>query len=116
GGLAGGLACVGAELCNGFELLAEEVDLYGRIEQADLVVTGEGALDATSLEGKVVGGVAEMAAAAGVPMLAVVGRADGTAAPGCGELVSLSERFGPEAAMGDTAGLVTRVVLDYLGA
>ena len=82
GGLAGGLACVGAELCNGFELLAEEVDLYGRIEQADLVVTGEGALDATSLEGKVVGGVAEMAAAAGVPVLAVVGRADGTAAPG----------------------------------
>ena len=116
GGLAGGLACVGAELCNGFELLAEEVDLYGRIEQADLVVTGEGALDATSLEGKVVGGVAEMAADAGVPVLAVVGRADGTAVPGCGELVSLSERFGTEAAMGDTAGLVTRVVLDYLGA
>ncbi|MXZ78833.1 MAG: glycerate kinase [Acidimicrobiia bacterium] len=116
GGLAGGLACVGAELCNGFELLAEEVDLYGRIEQADLVVTGEGALDATSLEGKVVGGVAEMAAAAGVPVLAVVGRTDGTAAPGCGELVSLSEWFGAEAAMDDTAGLVTRVVLDYLSA
>ena len=116
GGLAGGLACVGAELCNGFELLAEEVDLYGRIEQADLVVTGEGALDATSLQGKVVGGVAEMAAAAGVPVLIVVGRVDGSGVPVGGELISLSERFGPDAAMADTAALIAQSVTDFLGA
>lgn len=116
GGLAGGLACVGAELANGFELLAEEVDLYGRIERADLVVTGEGALDATSFQGKVVGGVGELAAAAGVPVLTVVGRVDGTAAPAYGELVSLSDRFGPEQAMVDTARLVGQAVLDYLNA
>lgn len=114
GGLAGGLACVGAELCNGFELLAEEVDLYGRIERADLVVTGEGALDATSLQGKVVGGVGEMAAAAGVPVLTVVGRVDGAASPACGELISLSDRFGAEPAMAETARLVGQAVLDYL--
>ncbi|WP_419845372.1 glycerate kinase [Candidatus Poriferisocius sp.] len=114
GGLAGGLACVGAELANGFELLAEEVDLYGRIEEADLVVTGEGALDATSFQGKVVGGVAEMAAAAGVPLLTVVGRVDGAVAPACGELVSLSDRFGAEQAMANTARLVGQAVLDYL--
>lgn len=114
GGLAGGLACVGAELGNGFELLADEVDLYGRIEEADLVVTGEGALDATSFQGKVVGGVGEMAAAAGVPVLTVVGRVDGAAAPACGELISLSDRFGAERAMADTARLVGQAVLDYL--
>lgn len=114
GGLAGGLACVGAELANGFELLAEEVDLYGRIEEADLVVTGEGALDATSFQGKVVGGVGEMAAAAGVPVLTVVGRVDGAATPACGELISLSDRFGAERAMADTARLVGQAVLDYL--
>lgn len=114
GGLAGGLACVGAELCNGFELLAEEVDLYGRIEGADLVVTGEGALDATSLQGKVVGGVGEMAAAAGVPVLTVVGRVDGGASPAQGELISLSDRFGAELAMADTVRLVNKVVLEYL--
>ncbi len=114
GGLAGGLACVGAELCNGFELLAEEVDLYGRIEGADLVVTGEGALDATSLQGKVVGGVGEMAAAAGVPVLTVVGRVDGAASPAQGELISLSDRFGAELAMADTVRLVNKVVLEYL--
>ena len=115
GGLAGGLACAGAELCNGFELLAEEVDLYGRIERADLVVTGEGALDATSFQGKVVGGVAEMASAAGVPVLTVVGRADGTCEKVCGELISLSHRFGVDAAMEDTVGLVGQVVSDFLG-
>ena len=114
GGLAGGLACVGAELGNGFELLADEVDLYGHIEGADLVVTGEGALDATSFQGKVVGGVGEMAAAAGVPVLTVVGRVDGAAAPACGELVSLSDRFGAELAMADTARLVGQAVLDFL--
>ena len=116
GGLAGGLACVGAELANGFELLAEEVDLYDRIERADLVVTGEGALDATSFQGKVVGGVGELAAAAGVPVLTVVGQVDGTAAPSHGELVSLSDRFGPEQAMADTARLVGQAVSDYLNA
>ena len=115
GGLAGGLACVGAELCNGFELLAEEVDLYGRIERADLVVTGEGALDATSLQGKVVGGVSDMAAAAGVPVLTVVGRVDGSTASVCGELINLSDRFGTDAAMADTVRLVTKAVLDFLG-
>ena len=114
GGLAGGLACVGAELCNGFELLAEEVDLYGRIERADLVVTGEGALDATSLQGKVVGGVWDMAAAAGVPVLTVVGRVDGSAAPMGGDLVSLSVRYGSEAAMADTVALISEVVADFL--
>lgn len=114
GGLAGGLACVGAELCNGFELLAEEVDLYGRLEGADLVVTGEGALDATSLQGKVVGGVGELAAAAGVPVLTVVGRVDGGASPAHGELISLSDRFGAELAMSDPVRLVGQAVLHYL--
>jgi len=116
GGLAGGLACLGAELCNGFELLAEEVDLYGRIEQADLVVTGEGAFDATSLQGKVVGGVLDMAVAAGVPVLAVVGAVHSSSAPVYGELVSLSDRYGTAAAMADTVRLVAEAVSDFLEA
>ena len=44
-----------------------------RVEGADLVVTGEGFLDAQTFEGKVVGGVAELAAEAGVPCVAVAG-------------------------------------------
>ena len=45
GGLAGGLACAGAELRGGFELVAERLDLDELVEAADLVVTGEGFLD-----------------------------------------------------------------------
>jgi len=101
GGLAGGLAALGARLESGFELVADEVRLADRLEGADLVVTGEGYLDAESFDGKVVGGVAELAAAAGVPLLVVVGDRD----PGVGEdldVVALVERFGREAATGDT--------------
>ena len=41
----------------GFEVVAEAVGLEAAFEGATLVVTGEGKLDASSLEGKVVGGV-----------------------------------------------------------
>jgi len=57
GGLAGGLAALGATLRSGFDVVAEAVDLATHLETADLVVTGEGRLDASSLDGKVVGGV-----------------------------------------------------------
>jgi glycerate kinase len=57
GGLAGGLAAIGAELVPGFDAIAEAVGLEAALENADLVVTGEGKLDASSLAGKVVGGV-----------------------------------------------------------
>ena len=73
GGLAGGLAAVGAELVSGFDVVADELGLDERLEGADLVVTGEGFLDDESFDGKVVGGVASLAEAVGVPCLAVVG-------------------------------------------
>ena len=73
GGLAGGLACVGAELTSGFDLIADRVGLDEAIEGADLVVTGEGFLDAESFDGKVVGGVAELGERLGVRVVAVVG-------------------------------------------
>jgi glycerate kinase len=57
GGLAGGLAAIGAELAPGFEVIAEAVGLEAALEGADLAMTGEGKLDASSLAGKVVGGV-----------------------------------------------------------
>ncbi len=113
GGLAGGLAVVGASLRDGFALIAEEVDLYGRIEDVDLVVTGEGRLDRTSFAGKVVGGVADLAEAAGVPVLAVVGRADAevtTRFP----VLDLSARFGRARAMAETTSCVTDAVAGWL--
>ena len=113
GGLAGGLGAIGAELTSGFDLVAEEVDLIESLQGADLVVTGEGFLDEQSFEGKVVGGVAELAAEAGVPVLAVVGEMF----DGCGDriqAVSLVERFGPERSHHDTLRCVTEIVAEHL--
>ena len=72
GGLAGGLAAIGAELDSGFDVVATAVGLDDALDDVDLVVTGEGRLDATSFAGKVVGGVLEWSADAGVPHVAVV--------------------------------------------
>ncbi len=113
GGLAGGLATVGARLCDGFELVAEHVDLYDQIERADVVITGEGALDATSFKGKVVGGVAALAAEAGVKTLAVVGRRDyDFDAPI--EVIDISACYGLDQALRNTTELVATVVNDWL--
>jgi glycerate 2-kinase len=109
GGLAGGLAAVGARLVPGFDLVAEEVELYDRIEGADLVLTGEGFVDEQSFEGKVVGGVADLAAEAGVPVVAVAGQVfDG--AESRIETVSLLDRVGEQRAYGDTLAAVTELV------
>lgn len=117
GGLAGGLAALGATLVPGFDVVAEAVGLADRLEDADLVVTGEGFLDEHSLEGKVVGGVAALAAEAGVPLLVVVGQVYGEVAAAVGgSVVSLVERFGEERAMGATAACIEEVVSSHLAA
>ena len=76
GGLAGGLAALGGRLVPGFDLVADEIDLHDTVAAADLVVTGEGFLDAQSFAGKVVGRVQQMADELGKPVGAVVGDAD----------------------------------------
>ena len=120
GGLGGGLAALGAQLHDGFSLVAEEVALDEAFEGADLVITGEGFLDEESFEGKVVGGVSELAASLGVPVVAVVGRVlDGVAASAKQhgvETFSLVERFGEHRSMADTAACVEEVVAEILGA
>lgn len=116
GGLAGGLATVGAQLVPGFEVVADELGLDEAIEAADLVVTGEGFLDGESFDGKVVGGVAAMAAHAGVPCLAVVGEVVDPAPilPDGLTVVSLSERFGTEASFDHPGRCAAQAVADHL--
>ena len=123
GGLAGGLAVVGAALVPGFELVAESVGLAEEISRADLVVTGEGFLDEQSFRGKVVGGVAALSAEAGVPVLAVVGDMVGSDLEALGadsgqdlSVVSLIERHGRERALGQTLECVEEEVARHLQA
>ncbi len=117
GGLAGGLAVAGAELVPGFEVVADEVDLFDRMEGADLVVTGEGFLDEQSFEGKVVGGVCDLARSAGVPVLAVVGEVlEGITVPDGLDVVSLVAEVGEERALSDTTAAIQEVVAACLAA
>lgn len=76
GGLGGGLAAVGGCLRSGFDLVADQLDLAERMADCDVVVTGEGYLDAQSFEGKVVGGVCALAAELGRRVVVIVGDAD----------------------------------------
>jgi glycerate kinase len=74
GGLSGGLwAAFGAELAPGALRVFELLDFDRRLARADLVVSGEGRLDAQSLEGKVVGEVLDRCAAHGRELALVVG-------------------------------------------
>jgi glycerate kinase len=113
GGLAGALACAGATLVSGFEYVAQVTGLSAVIHGADLVITGEGRLDATSFDGKVVGGVAALAAEAGVRVVAMVGVADPETRPPF-TVISLTERFGPHAALERTTTSVRRAAAEIL--
>jgi glycerate kinase len=112
GGLAGGLAALGAELMAGFDFVAERLSLAERIGAADLVVTGEGHFDRQSFAGKAVGGVMDLARDAAVPVLVVAGNGDADVEE---PYISLTALFGRERAIGSTAACITEVVESHLG-
>ncbi len=114
GGLAGGLAALGGRIVEGFEVVAEETRLAEHLENADLVVTGEGLLDAESFNGKVVGGVCELADSLGVPALTVAGDVDRDSPAPPVPVLSLTERFGPHRAWAETTACVEQAVAEHL--
>jgi glycerate kinase len=78
GGLGWGLmAFAGARVAPGAEFVAEAVGLGPRARAADLVITGEGRLDAQTAMGKAIGAVCRAASDAGRPVAAIVGRVQG---------------------------------------
>jgi len=115
GGLAGGLAALGAEIVSGFELVAGFVGLDEHIAVADLVMTGEGYLDRQSFSGKVVGGVVAHVAGR-VPILCIVGDAAEEIAMAGFELVSLVKQFGPDRARSEVLDLLEEVVARHVSA
>lgn len=80
GGLSGALFAAGAELVDGAAFVAAARGLDAAISGADLVLTGEGAFDATTLEGKGPGHMLALAAGYGVPAALIAGNV----APGVG--------------------------------
>ena len=74
GGLGYGLmAFAGARPESGFHLFSRQARLEEQVRGADLVITGEGALDAQSVMGKGVGGVAQLCRGLAVPCVALAG-------------------------------------------
>jgi glycerate kinase len=82
GGLGAGLlAFAGAELVPGADWVLDLLGADAALSRADLVLTGEGRLDATSLGGKAPVALARRARRAGVPCAAVAGEVEAAALP-----------------------------------
>ncbi len=113
GGLAGGLAALGAQLVPGFDLVAEEVELDVLIADIDMIITGEGFMDSESFAGKVVGSMAELAFERKIKIAAI-----------CGEIhpevrsqinsVSLVETFGRDEAFARPLHCIEHAALQIL--
>ena len=83
GGLGFGLlAFLGAELQPGFDLFARQAALERRLRAADLVVTGEGAIDRSTLMGKGVGQIARRCRKLKIPCIGLAGMVSASSGTG----------------------------------
>lgn len=83
-GAAGGmgfgfLSYAGASLRSGFEVVAESYSLEQRLQQGrwDLILTGEGRVDAQSIQGKLVGHIAGLGRKYRIPVVVLAGAVQG---------------------------------------
>jgi glycerate kinase len=110
GGLGAALAALGAELLSGAELVLELVGFRAQVAGAALVVTGEGTVDRSTLEGKAPGEVLRVCREQGVRCVLFGGRV--VEAPGSAEAHELSGD--PARAADDLVALGTRLGLELL--
>ncbi|CAB4653835.1 unannotated protein [freshwater metagenome] len=117
GGLAGGLAALGAKLIPGFDIVAEENGFDEAVKEHDIVITGEGLLDDTSFDGKVVGSVFDYAQDAKKRTLAIVGDIDEAMDSSLRaeiETISITEMFGADMALQQVLRCVEDATTDVL--
>jgi glycerate kinase len=118
-GAAGGvgfglLALAGARTRPGADLVFELTGLAAAVAGADLVITGEGSLDAQSLRGKAPTAVARLGREHGVPVVAVVGRSlvdpsDAQTAGFAEVLTTTAEAGSVEASLADPGPALERI-------
>lgn len=109
GGAAGGFAAgfaafLGARLCDGAAVCLDAVGFDAAAADADVIVTGEGSIDATTLNGKGPGAVLARGLESGVPVYAVAGRvrdAEALAAAGFRKTLAASAPDAPEGTVTD---------------
>jgi len=74
GGLGGGLAAfLDAKLAPGTQLMIDAAGLEEKLQDAQLLVTGEGKIDETTLRGKTIAGLTQLARKHNVPVVALAG-------------------------------------------
>ncbi len=99
GGTSYGLATVwGARIMPGARTISDLVGIPAALATADIVITGEGCFDQTSLTGKVVGSLLDQARTAGVPIGVVAGQVGGPVPGAVSEAISLVDLAGSVAA------------------
>ena len=115
GGLGFGLlAFCGARIEMGFPWLARHLDLEARAQQADVLITGEGCLDAQTAHGKAPAGIAALAHKVGRPVVAFAGRIE--VAHGFDHAYSLEEiEPDPQASMARAAELLETRAAQWAG-
>ena len=123
GGIGAALLACGATLVSGFDEVASVSGLRRAVAGADLVITGEGSLDAQTAMGKAPAGVARMARAAGALVVGIGGRVD-RPAPDCfdavfpvhGQLRNLAEALDPAVTVAELSATAAEVVRLLLAA
>jgi glycerate 2-kinase len=110
GGLGYGLLLLGGRVVPGVRTVLQAVRLRERIEAADLVITGEGRLDRSSLVGKVPAGVAALARDAARPCVVLAGDRsvddDQLRGSGITEVRTLVAAFGQQRALAEPEPLL----------
>lgn len=75
GGVGGGMSALfGAQLTAGIDLFIKMFDLEKKVQQADVIITGEGRLDSQSFQGKVVGGMLRLCQHYQKPLIVICGQ------------------------------------------
>lgn len=111
GGLGFALACfTGAELRSGADFVRSHSGFDAALPHADVVITGEGRLDAQSGEGKVIEGICAAAAVYEIPVIAFAGVVEGNAAASLG--LAHAVRIAPEGMAIATAMQDAEALLD----
>ncbi len=117
GGIAFGLMCAArAQLLPGFALVASWINLDARLAAADLVLTGEGQFDSSSLGGKGPGAILTRALAARKPVHLFAGKVLSSTAHDLLSLHQITPSDVPhDRALSETVGFLTRAVQRALG-
>ena len=124
-GAAGGLgycfsALLGARLQSGIDMVLEAIDFAKRIEQSDLIITGEGRIDSQTVMGKAPSGVLNAASVQGIPVVAIGGAVESSEAlrqskfaailPIVAGPVSLDEAMREEVAAANVSRTIEQIV------